>query len=190
MTKPKKKRTKKSSSRYVAQFKTEAVRAVKARGSRTIGEVAESLGVAEALLHSWKSRMTIEQGSNDRGETMEQEVRRLRRELVEVKKDRDIVEKSIAVFVKERKQTALLTSVRRRQNTPLLVCANCSEPPVLAIMAGWSAEVRWVQPTRTSAYRRVSVQLIASAKERTVPVEWHGGSRTMAKMSGGAGCGA
>lgn len=103
MTKPKKKKSKKPRSRYTAQFKAEAVRVVESRGNRTIGEVASSLGVAEALLHSWKSRMTVERGSNDRGETMEQEVRRLRRELAEVKKDRDIVVKSIAVFVKERK---------------------------------------------------------------------------------------
>lgn len=103
LTKPKKKKSKKPRSRYTAQFKAEAVRVVESRGNRTIGEVASSLGVAEALLHSWKSRMTVERGSNDRGETMEQEVRRLRRELAEVKKDRDIVVKSIAVFVKERK---------------------------------------------------------------------------------------
>ena len=103
MTKPKKKKNKKSKKRYTVQFKAEAVRAVETRGSRTIGEVAESLGIAEALLHSWKSRMKLVQDPNDRGETMEQEVRRLRRELAEVKKDRDVLVKSIAVFVKERK---------------------------------------------------------------------------------------
>ena len=42
----------------------------------------------------------------------------------------------------------------------------------------------------TSACRRESAQLIASAKAHTVLVEWHGGSKKMANMSGGAGCGA
>jgi hypothetical protein len=40
---------------------------------------------------------------SDRGETLEDEVRRLRRELSDVKRDRDVLVKSIAVFVKERK---------------------------------------------------------------------------------------
>ena len=100
------------------------MRAIEAHGSRTIGEVAEGLGVAEGLLHTWKNRPKVEQSPNDRGETIEQEVRRLRRELADVKKDRDVLVKAIAVFVKERKSTALLTSARRRQNTRSLVCAN------------------------------------------------------------------
>ena len=50
-------------------------------------------------------RAARESGSstNDRGESMEQELLRLRRELAEVKKDRGAPVKSIAVFVKERK---------------------------------------------------------------------------------------
>lgn len=93
---------KKKRNRYTEQFKAEALRAMETRGSRTIAEVAQGLGVAEHLLHSWKGRAK-EQPANDRGETPEQELRRLRRELAEVKKDRDVLVKSIAVFVKERK---------------------------------------------------------------------------------------
>lgn len=93
---------KKKRNRYTAQFKAEALRAVETRGNRTIAEVAEGLGVAEHLLHSWKGR-SKELPANDRGETVEEEVRRLRRELADVKKDRDVLVKSIAVFVKERK---------------------------------------------------------------------------------------
>lgn len=95
-----KKRTKRK--RYTDEFKSEAVRLVEQRGARTVGEVAQSLGVSENLLHSWKRRH--EPGRpNDRGETTEQELHRLRREVAHLKRDRDALVKSIAVFVRDRK---------------------------------------------------------------------------------------
>ena len=89
--------------RYTDEFKAEVLRAVETRGQRTIGEVAASLGVSESLIHSWKNKGTAESAHLDRGETLEQEVRRLRREVSDLRKDRDVLVKSIAVFVKERK---------------------------------------------------------------------------------------
>lgn len=89
--------------RYTDEFKAEVLRAVETRGQRTIGEVAASLGVAESLIHTWKGKVGSEAAQSDRAETLDQEVRRLRRELADVKKDRDVLVKSIAVFVKERK---------------------------------------------------------------------------------------
>lgn len=81
----------------------QAIRAVQDRGERTIAEVAESLGIGEHLLHSWKSRGQVEPEPSDRGETVAEELRRLRREVVELRKDRDALAKSIAVFVRDRK---------------------------------------------------------------------------------------
>jgi transposase len=89
--------------RHTDEFKAEVLRAVETRGQRTIGEVAASLGVSESLIHSWKKKLNPEHTQGDRGETIEQEVRRLRRENSDLKKDRDVLVKSIAVFVKERK---------------------------------------------------------------------------------------
>ncbi len=97
MTKKTKKRK-----RYPEEFKAEAVRLVLERGDRTVGEIAKSLGVSESLLHSWKSRHDPAR-SNDRGESMDQEVKRLRREVALLKRDRDALAKSIAVFVRDRK---------------------------------------------------------------------------------------
>jgi transposase len=94
---------KKKRNKYTDQFRAEALRAVETRGNRTIAEVAESLGVSEQLLHTWKGKAKGTPSGNDRGETMEEELRRLRRENAELKKDRDVLVKSIAVFAKDRK---------------------------------------------------------------------------------------
>lgn len=88
--------------RYTAEFKAEAVRLVEQRGERTVAEIAQSLGVAENILHAWK-RQHDPATSNDRGETAEQELHRLRREVADLKRDRDALVKSIAVFVRDRK---------------------------------------------------------------------------------------
>ena len=89
--------------RYSDEFKKQALRAVRDRGDRTIKEVAESLGIAEYLLHSWRTRHDLDPEPTDRKETPEEELRRLRRENADLKKDRDALAKSIAVFVRDRK---------------------------------------------------------------------------------------
>jgi transposase len=96
MTKRQKRKT------YSAEFKAEAVRVLEQRGDRTIADVAASLGVAESALHKWKQQ-TNPSRVHDRGETQEEELRRLRRELTDLKRDRDALVKSIAVFVRDRK---------------------------------------------------------------------------------------
>jgi len=88
--------------RYTAEFKAEAVRLVESRGDRTVAEIAQSLGVAENMLHAWK-RLAEPGPVSDRGESSEQELHRLRREVADLKRDRDALVKSIAVFVRDRK---------------------------------------------------------------------------------------
>lgn len=98
--KPKKK---KSRRKYTEEFKREAVRLVETRGERTVADVAASLGVAENLLHSWRHRFgdTAAQVRQERGETPEEELKRLRRELARVKQERDILKKATAFFAKD-----------------------------------------------------------------------------------------
>jgi len=88
--------------RYTAEFKAEAMRLVEQRGQRTMGEVAAGLGVAESVLHAWK-KSAATGGAHDRGETPDAELARLRRENADLKRDRDALVKSIAVFVRDRK---------------------------------------------------------------------------------------
>jgi len=88
--------------RYTDAFKVEAVRLLEQRGSRTVRDIASSLDVSEARLHAWKKTHSPDR-RNDRGESVQEENRRLRREVAELKRDRDALVKSIAVVVRGRK---------------------------------------------------------------------------------------
>jgi transposase len=87
------------------EFKREAVRLLENRGERTVADVAASLGVAENLLHAWKRKFgsAAEQVRRERGgETPEDELKRLRREVTQLRQERDVLKKSVAVFARDR----------------------------------------------------------------------------------------
>ena len=90
--------------KYTEEFKREAVRVMEARGERTVADVAESLGVAENLLHAWKRTYTdtVEEVRQQRGETPEEELKRLRRENAQLKRDHEILKKAAAFFAREK----------------------------------------------------------------------------------------
>ena len=86
-------------------FKFEAVRLLEGRGERTVADVAASLGVAENMLHAWKKKCgsAAEQVRRERGgETAEEELKRLRREVTQLKQERDVLKKSVTVFARDR----------------------------------------------------------------------------------------
>ena len=87
--------------RYEREFKLDAVRMV-VEGDRTITDVAESLGIARALLQTWK-RQFLEDGSvafpgHGQMTPENEEIRRLKRELARVREERDILKKATAYF--------------------------------------------------------------------------------------------
>ena len=87
------------------EFKREAVRLLENRGERTVADIAASLGVAENLLHAWKRKFgsAAEQVRRERGgETPEDELKRLRREVTQLRQERDVLKKSVAVFARDR----------------------------------------------------------------------------------------
>lgn len=87
--------------KYTSEFKAGAVRQVQSRGTRTVQELAESLGVTHSLLHDWRKK-GAPPVVTDRGESPEQELHRLRRENAELKRDREALLKSTAVAVRTR----------------------------------------------------------------------------------------
>jgi transposase len=90
--------------KYTEEFKREAIRVMESRGDRTVADVAESLGVAANLLHSWKRTYTdtVEEVRQQRGETPEEELKRLRRENAQLKRDHEILKKAAAFFAREK----------------------------------------------------------------------------------------
>ena len=91
--------------KHTEEFKREAVRLLENRGERAVADIAASLGVAENLLHAWKRKLgsAAEQVRKERGgETPEDELKRLRRENAQLRQERDVLKKSVAVFARDR----------------------------------------------------------------------------------------
>ena len=91
--------------KHSAEFKLEAVRMVTEQG-RTVGDVADSLGIDRSILQRWKSQVRREGADafpgNGRPKPESDEVVRLRRELAQARQERDILKNALAYFAKER----------------------------------------------------------------------------------------
>ena len=90
--------------RYTEEFKIEAVRLMLNRGERTVSDVAEALGVRANQLHRWRQRYesAVRNPAEYKRETAEQaEVRRLKKQVEELKTEREILKKAAAFFAKE-----------------------------------------------------------------------------------------
>jgi transposase len=90
--------------KYTAEFKHDAVRMLAERGL-TVKEVAQNLGVDRSLLSVW--RKNFNEGGKDafpgngRRRPDDEEMHRLKRELSQVREERDILKKALAYFAKE-----------------------------------------------------------------------------------------
>ena len=89
--------------RHSAEFKVEAVRMVTEKGL-SVSQVARDLGIERSLLTKWKRELTADPDhafpGKGRLKPMEEELRRLRRELEVVRQERDILKKATAFFAK------------------------------------------------------------------------------------------
>ena len=97
---------------FSEEFKAEAVHLMRRRRAQGIGlnQIARELDVGPALLWQW-ARKLDGQGtgavgaspgpSGPAGETLEDEVKRLRREVVTLRQERDFAKKAAAFFSKE-----------------------------------------------------------------------------------------
>ena len=88
---------------YTTEFKEEAVKLVTEAGL-SIPEAARRLSVGKSTIEYWvrKARKSGLSDNGRRGVTAEEmEVNRLRREVAELKMERDILKKAAAYFAKE-----------------------------------------------------------------------------------------
>ncbi len=86
---------------YPDEFRREAVQML--RAGRTPRELAERLGVSEQTLRNWRRQDQIDRRERDDGLTSDErdELRRLRRENVRLKQERDLLKRAAAFFAAE-----------------------------------------------------------------------------------------
>jgi transposase len=89
---------------YSAEFKREAV-ALAMRPGQTMVGTASDLGVATSALHRWKDELEREGASafGGQGNARDAELMALRRELAQVKKERDFLKSAAAYFASQDK---------------------------------------------------------------------------------------
>jgi transposase-like protein len=88
---------------FTPEFKAETVRLV-VEGGRSIPEVARDLDLTESALRMWVRQAEVEQGRGKPGAltTAErEELQRLRREVKDLRMEREILKKAAAFFAKE-----------------------------------------------------------------------------------------
>jgi len=92
--------------KYSEEFKREAVALMENRGARSVEQVADDVGVATSQLYAWRSQFGKQKPAGKKpdggsSEELRTENIRLKKELERVTKERELLKKSIAFFVKE-----------------------------------------------------------------------------------------
>jgi len=87
-----------SRTNFSDDFKRDAVLQITERGY-PVSEVSRRLGVSPHSLYAWKKKFSQPSGSDDK----DAEIRRLKRELMSVTEERDILKKATAYFAKDAK---------------------------------------------------------------------------------------
>jgi transposase len=89
---------KKIKKRFTEEFKKEAVSLVEKQGY-TNTEAANSLGVSESAIRSWRKRYAP--GQNNNNLKQEAEIKRLKKENERLRMEREILKKAAAFFARE-----------------------------------------------------------------------------------------
>jgi transposase len=90
-------------SKYSSEFRRDAVALVHSTG-RPINQVARELGLSHETLRNWVKRDQIDRGQGEPRElttSQLEELRQLRRRVVELEAEREILRRAAAYFAKE-----------------------------------------------------------------------------------------
>ena len=91
---------KRSYKQYPKEFKEEAVALVREQGY-SVPEAAKSLGIAANMLYRWKEKVEAAESGGAMVEDEREELKRLRREVKELRMEKEILKKASAFFAKE-----------------------------------------------------------------------------------------
>ena len=94
---------------YSKEFKEQAVQLIETSG-KAVSKIAKDLGINANMLRRWRTELREfenssfpGQGHRQLGTDSEEEVRRLKEELLTVTIERDILKKAVAIFSKPQK---------------------------------------------------------------------------------------
>jgi transposase len=89
---------------YSEQFKREAVRLLVTRdGDTSARDIARSLGIAASQLYQWRKQYpdVAQTAKNDRGESKDEELARLRKEVLQLRKEKEVLKKSALLLLRD-----------------------------------------------------------------------------------------
>lgn len=89
--------------KFTAEFKAEVV-ALCRQGDRSIPDIARDLGLTESSVRNWVKQADTDEGKGPEGALTtaeKEEVRRLRKEVRQLRMERDILKAATAFFAKE-----------------------------------------------------------------------------------------
>jgi transposase len=86
---------------FTPEFKAETVELIRSSG-KSVGEVSRDLGLTETAVRRWMQQAEIDDGKRPGLTTTErEELSRLRREVLVLREEREILKKAAAFFAKE-----------------------------------------------------------------------------------------
>lgn len=93
---------KRTHKQYTKEFKEEAVALVLDQGY-SVTQAAKSLGIGSGLLYKWKEKVEAQREGVTLVEDEREELKRLRKEVKELRMEKEILKKASAFFAKEMK---------------------------------------------------------------------------------------
>ena len=86
---------------FTAEFKAETVELIRSSG-KSVGEVCRDLALTETAVRRWVQQAEVDAGKRPGLATVErEELARLRREVLVLREEREILKKAAAFFAKE-----------------------------------------------------------------------------------------